>query len=124
MKRSSRALLGTSKLSVFPAGRVATTVSAFVGEAVQRRSDEPSVVLELRGGGDQQDGAGDLLEPGRRFQRGVPVTGADHNDAGGPVAARVFERLGGQIEEEPRTAVDIVGGLKSGKAHLGADGVE
>jgi hypothetical protein len=68
-------------------------VHVHVGNGLERNPDESSIVLELRGGGDQDERLLDLGEPVRGLARPLPVARTDHDGIVWAFVAVVLERL-------------------------------
>ena len=89
------------------------------GERLAGGLDDAAVVLEERRAGDQHERRFDVVEPGGTVGGGLPEPGADEPYLGGPVGARILERLGGEGEDDRGGQVDVVQGTHRRQADLG-----
>jgi len=60
----------------------------------------------------------------RRLGRRVPVARTDHRDGVGPVPAGVLEGLGGQVQDQRRSAEHVIDLLQRVKVEQAADIVQ
>ena len=124
MKRSMWTRAGARNPDGSMSAVVMIDVEWLVLERLAGDLDDPAVVLEERGAVDEHERSVEVVEPGRRFRRGLPCARPDEADLGGPVRSRVLERLGGVGEHERGGEVEVRDGSHRRQAELEAERVD
>lgn len=96
--------------------------AGLAGEAVEGGAEDGVVVLELGGHTHEHPRAGEVVEPVGGFAGYRPWAGADGPDILGPVGTGVFERFGGEVEQDGGALEERVHARHRRGAEPGAEG--